>query len=148
MAAGVVLLVAGSLQLTGWKVRQVARCWEALACADSARVNGRGAWHQGLRLGAHCSLCCSAYMILLLLSGMMNLGVMALVAAAITIERVSPAPRRVARAAEVVIILTAAVLLTSPGYSSTPRPRPRTSSATATPSPCTRPAPPGDPTPR
>jgi len=115
MAAGVVLLVAGSLQLTAWKVRQVARCWEALACADSARVNARGAWHQGLWLGAHCGLCCSAYMILLLLSGMMNLGVMALVAAAITIERVSPAPRRVARAAGVVIILTGAVLLTSPG---------------------------------
>jgi predicted metal-binding membrane protein len=54
-------------------------------------------------------------MILLLVTGTMNLGVMALVAAAITIERVSPTPRRFARAAGAVIILTGAFRLMSPG---------------------------------
>ena len=72
-------------------------------------------WRQGFLLGAHCSLCCSAYMIVLLVTGMMSLGIMALVAAAITIERISPAPQRVVRAAGAVIILTGAVLLVSSG---------------------------------
>lgn len=115
VATGVVVLIAGGVQLTGWKLRQLAHCWDALACGQ-ARPPQRGpAWRQGLRLGVRCCLCCSGYMTVLLVTGMMRVGVMALVAAAITIERIAPAPRRVARAAGVVIILTGAVLLTSSG---------------------------------
>lgn len=116
LAAGVVLLLAGSLQLSSWKLRQLAHCWEALSCAERVRprARGGGAWRQGLRLGGRCCLCCSGYMSALLMIGMMRVGVMALVAAAITVERLGPAPRRVARAAGAAIILTGALLLINP----------------------------------
>src|ERR1041385_400737 len=35
-ATGVVLLLAGGLQLTAWKVRQLASCWDAVSCGASA----------------------------------------------------------------------------------------------------------------
>lgn len=106
-ATGVVMLLAGGVQVTGWKVRQVARCWDALGAPSP--------WRQGLVLGFHCALCCSGYMIVLLVTGVMHLGFMALIGAAITIERLSPAPRRFARTAGAVIILTGVVLLVRPG---------------------------------
>lgn len=96
------MLLAGCVQLTAWKVRQGGRCWEA---------DARSAWGQGIRLGVRCSLCCSGYMIVLLVTGMMNLAVMALIATSITVERLAPAPRRAAQAAGVVVIVTGAVLL-------------------------------------
>src|ERR1043166_3147887 len=111
-ATGVVLLLAGGLQLTAWKVRQLASCWDAVSCGATAPA--RSPWRQGLRLGVHCGLCCSGYMIVLLVAGMMRVGVMALVAAAITIERIAPTPRRVAPPPGVVIVLTGGVLPTRP----------------------------------
>src|ERR1041384_7688667 len=111
-ATGVVLLLAGGLQLTAWKVRQLASCWDAVSCGATAPA--RSPWRQGLRLGVHCGLCCSGYMIVLLVTGMMQLGLMVVVAAAIEIERLAPTPRRFARVAGALIILTGAVLLISP----------------------------------
>ena len=113
-ATGVVLLLAGTVQLTGWKLRQLARCRDAVSCADPRSPGAASPWRQGLRLGVRCSLCCSGYMILLLVTGMMNLGVIALVAAAITVERLAPAPRLVARTAGALIIVTGAVLVIKP----------------------------------
>ena len=56
------------------------------------------AWRHGLRLGLHCSCGCGGLMALLLVTGVMDLRAMALVAAAITSERLAPAGERVARA--------------------------------------------------
>jgi len=97
-AAGAVVLVAGALQLTGWKAHR-------LACCRAARGPGRGlpadagtAFRQGLRLGLSCSYCCANLMAILLALGIMDLGVMAAVTAAITAERLAPTGERVARA--------------------------------------------------
>jgi len=90
IAVGVVVLMAGLLQFTAWKARH-------LACCRDARTRGRTAWQHGLSLGLHCSQCCLGLMAILLVLGVMDLRAMAVVATAITVERLAPAGERVAR---------------------------------------------------
>jgi predicted metal-binding membrane protein len=120
IAAGVVLLLAGALQLTAWKARQLCRCrgviWvsrEASGPAFHQEMNhgARSAWAHGIRLGADCALCCSGLMAILLVTGVMNLGAMALVTVAITVERLVPEPERAARRAGLVIIATGVFMI-------------------------------------
>ena len=110
IATGAVLLLAGWVQLTTWKARQLAQCREAPACGHSLSADAWIACQHGLSLGIHCSLCCLSFMIILLATGVMNLGVMAVVAVAINVERLAPRPERVSRATGFVII-TAAILM-------------------------------------
>ena len=98
LATGAVLLFAGGLQLTPWKVRQLVCCRETPSCGESLPPRAGSAWRHGLGLGVHCGLCCLGFMLILLASGVMDLGVMAGVAAAITAERLAPRPERIARA--------------------------------------------------
>jgi predicted metal-binding membrane protein len=95
--AGVVLL-AGLIQLTDWKARQLACCGAAPARGRPIPAEAATAWRHGLRLGVRCSRCCAGQMAVLLVLGVMDLRAMALVTAAITIERLAPAGERVARA--------------------------------------------------
>jgi predicted metal-binding membrane protein len=101
IAAGVIVVIAGALQLTAWKARQLASCREAPGSlpADAGR-----AWRHGLRLGLHCSSCCAGLTAILLVTGVMDLRAMAGVAAAIAVERLAPAGERVARAIGVVVV--------------------------------------------
>jgi predicted metal-binding membrane protein len=96
-AVGVVVLVAGALQLTAWKARQLASCREAPGCGRALAPDTGTAWRHGLRLGADCVRCCAGLMAILLVIGVMDLRVMAIVGAAITVERIAPAGERVAR---------------------------------------------------
>ena len=93
IAVGVVVLLAGFFQFTAWKARHLACCREA-----PARERDRTAWQRGLSLGLHCSQCCVGLMAILFVLGIMDLRVMTVVAAAITVERLAPAGERVARA--------------------------------------------------
>ena len=111
IAAGVVVLIAGALQFTAWK----ARC---LACCRNAPVHGHPlaadvgtAWRHGVQLGLHCSACCAGLMAILLVIGIMDLGAMALVTAAITVERLAPAGERVARAIGIVVVAAGLLLI-------------------------------------
>ncbi len=81
------------------------------AWAQSLSPNARGAWQYGLRLGVHCILCCSGFMMILLVTGVMDLGIMAIVAAAITIERLAPRPERVARLIGVASMVAGALVI-------------------------------------
>ena len=98
IATGGVLLVAGGIQRSAWKARRLARCRDTAGCAGMKASGSGSAWRCGLRLGLDCSLCCSSLMAALLAGGVMDVGVMALVAAAITTERLAPNPERTARA--------------------------------------------------
>lgn len=102
VAVGAVVLLAGVLQLSSWKARHLACCREA-CCASPPADPGR-AWRHGLRLGWHCGHCCAGLMAILLVVGVMNLPTMAVVAAAITVERLAPAGLRVARAIGAVLV--------------------------------------------
>jgi len=97
-AVGVVVLIAGALQFSAWKARHLACCREAPGRGCTLPADAGTAWRHGLRLGLHCSQCCAGLMAILLVIGVMDLRVMAVVAAAITVERLTPAGERVARA--------------------------------------------------
>jgi len=98
LAVGLVVLVAGAIQFTPWKVHR-------LACCRDAAIDGRGtAWRHGLRLGLDCVACCANLTAILLVVGVMDLAAMAFVTAAITLERLAPAGERVARAIGGVIV--------------------------------------------
>jgi predicted metal-binding membrane protein len=111
IATSVIVLLAGCLQLTAWKARHLGRCRDPSACGQWLPPDARSAWRHGLHLGVHCSLCCSGFMAILLVTGVMDLGVMAMVAAAITSERLAPRPERAARATGVVAIAAGALLI-------------------------------------
>jgi predicted metal-binding membrane protein len=104
IATGVVVLIAGVLQLSAGKARRLACCREApgrgrtLMRGLTSLVDAGTAWRHGLRLGLHCSRCCGGLMAILLVIGVMDLRAMAVVTAAITVERLAPARERVARA--------------------------------------------------
>jgi predicted metal-binding membrane protein len=111
VATGGVLVIAGCVQLSGWKARRLGCCRDAAACSGSPAAEGGRAWGHGLRLGLDCSLCCSGLMAVLLVLGVMDVGVMALVAAAITVERLAPNPERTARAVGLTVIAAGAVAI-------------------------------------
>jgi predicted metal-binding membrane protein len=104
MAVGVVVLIAGAFQFTAWKARQLACCRETPRPGLALPADAGTAWRHGLRLGLHCTNCCAGLMAILLVIGVMDLGAMALVAAAISGERLAPAGERVARATGVVVV--------------------------------------------
>jgi predicted metal-binding membrane protein len=98
IAAGVVVLIAGALQFSSWKARHLACCREAPGRGRTLPADARTAWRHGLSLGLHCSYCCASLMAILLVVGVMDFHAMAVVAAAITVERLAPAGEHVARA--------------------------------------------------
>jgi predicted metal-binding membrane protein len=96
ITAGVVVLIAGALQFTAWKARHLACCREAPGRCRPLPADAGTAWRNGLRLGLHCCFCCGGLMAILLVIGIMDLRAMAVVTAAITVERLAPASRRFA----------------------------------------------------
>jgi hypothetical protein len=111
IATGVVVLIAGLVQLTEWKTRHLVfdRDASARAGAMSARVDT--SLRHGVCLGVHCTYCCAGLTASLLALGVMDLRVMAVVTAAITAERLAPAGARVARAVGVVGIVMGTLLI-------------------------------------
>jgi len=105
VAAGVVILVAGGVQFTSWKARQLLLWREGSGCGRPPAPHALGAWRFGLGLGVRCSLCCGNLMLALLAFGMMDLVAMAAVTLAISAERLAPAPLRVALVAGVAIVV-------------------------------------------
>jgi len=99
IARGVVLVVAGLVQLTFWKARHL-QCYRE-GCLGVAHPGA--SWRRGIALGSHCALCCLPFMAVLVVAGMMNLAVIAVTALAITVERVVREPALVARLAGLIV---------------------------------------------
>ena len=124
-ATGVVVLIAGALQFSAWKAHHLAGCREAPAFARAEvsasfsdaspkrppAAEAGEAWRHGLRLGLHCSFCCAGLMAILLVVGIMDLRAMAVVTAAITVERLAPAGERVAQAIGAVVLVAGLFLI-------------------------------------
>jgi predicted metal-binding membrane protein len=104
IAVGVVVLIAGAFQFTARKAHHLASCREAPDLGRTLPVDAGTAWRHGVRLGLHCTHCCVGLMAILLVIGVMDLRAMAVVAAAITVERLGPAGERVARAIGAVVV--------------------------------------------
>jgi predicted metal-binding membrane protein len=111
IAIGVVVVIAGAHQFTAWKAHHLECCREAPGRGRTLPADARTAWRHGVRLGIHCSCCCAGLTAILLVIGIMDLRAMALVTAAITVERLAPAGQRVARAIGAVIVGGGLVLI-------------------------------------
>jgi predicted metal-binding membrane protein len=103
-AVGLVVLIAGALQFSAWKTRHLAGCREAPGRDRTLPPDAGTAWRHGVRLGIHCSHCCAGLMVILLVIGVMDLRAMAVMGAAITLERLAPAGERVARAIGAIVV--------------------------------------------
>ena len=103
-AAGVVVVIAGAFQFTKWKAHLLACCRETPERSRILPADAGSAWRHGFRLGLHCSCCCIGLTAVLLVIGIMDLRAMAVVAAAITVERLAPAGPRVAHAIGAVLV--------------------------------------------
>ncbi len=104
LLVGVVVGIAGCLQLTAWKARHLACCRGEPGRGRTLAADAGTAWKHGLRLGFHCGSCCAGPTAVLLALGVMDLRAMAVVGTAITIERLAPAGERVARATGVIAV--------------------------------------------
>ena len=102
IAVGVVILAAGAFQFTAWKAHHLACCRGVPGRGRRLPANAGTALRHGLSLGLHCSCCCAGLTAILLVVGIMDLRAMALVAAAITVERL--AGQRIARAIGAVVV--------------------------------------------
>jgi predicted metal-binding membrane protein len=123
IAGSLVILIAGFIQFTAWKARYLACCREPEGRRAALPVDVRYGLQHGMLLGFDRGQCCGNLMAILLVIGVMDIRVMAVVGMAITIERLAPAlgqqtVRRsgqagegVARAIGAVVVATGVFLL-------------------------------------
>jgi predicted metal-binding membrane protein len=109
VAIASIVLVAGALQFTKWKAHHLARCRsghgrESSGCRRALPPNAVSALRHGLRLGLHCSQCCAGLTAVLLVTGVMDIPVMAAVMTGITLERLAPGGERIARVIGIAVI--------------------------------------------
>jgi len=107
---GAIVIIAGMLQFTPWKAHHLAGCRETTGCQRLQAHSGSALRH-GLHLGIQCSYCCVGFTAILLAGGVMNLGLMVIVAGAITAERLAPGGQRVARTIGAVAMVAGVLLV-------------------------------------
>jgi len=108
LATGAALLLAGAVQVSAWKARQLAVC---RACRAPASGDAAATLLHGVRFGMNCGLCCLGLMTVLLVGGMMKVAVVAAVAVAVSLERLGPRPALSARAIGAVMMAMGAVVV-------------------------------------
>ena len=97
-ASGAIMIIAGAFQFTSWKAHHLAGCRKDTTCGYAFEAHSGSTFRHGLRLGLHCTCCCAGLMAILLTVGVMDLRAMILVTGAITVERLAPSGKHVARA--------------------------------------------------
>ena len=112
IAVSLVILIGGALQFTKWKAQQLAYCRESPGRGCTLPADAGTAWRHGL----HCSYCCAGLTAIFLVLGVMDLRAMAVVTAAITIERLAPAGEHVARAIGLIVVGTGLFLITRAAF--------------------------------
>jgi predicted metal-binding membrane protein len=113
-AAGVLLLLAGAWQFSGFKHGCLQSCRAPAAfIAGHWRPGRAGALRMGLEHGLYCLGCCWALMLLLFAGGVMNLGCIAALTVLVLVEKLAP-PQAAAwsgRLAGVLLLLGGMALL-------------------------------------
>ena len=104
LLSGAILVAAGTIQLTRWKLKHLLRCRSTFGCGISCPQN-KSSFLLGCRQGMACCGCCATLMTTQLVLGIMNPLVMMVVAIAITGEKLLPKPEVIARLAGVIIII-------------------------------------------
>ncbi len=110
---GAILLAAGLYQFTPVKSACLRYCQSpVLFLSQHWRSGAVGAFQMGLRHGSYCLGCCWFLMVLLFVSGVMNLVWIAGIALYVACEKLLPLGHRLSRAAGVALIISGAVVLT------------------------------------
>jgi len=111
-AAGVSLVLAGIWQLTPLKQSCLKHCREPLLFLGHTYKPGLwGGFRVGLHHGAFCAVCCWALMLMQMVLGVMNLAVMAGVAAIIATEKLWKRGPLLARMVGAVSIVVGIVII-------------------------------------
>lgn len=111
-ASAVLLIAAGALQFSAFKVACLEKCRTPLSFLLAEWREGRvGAFVMGIRHGAFCVGCCWALMLLMFVGGTMNLLWMAGLTVLVLLEKVLRNGYGFSRIAGVVMILTGIWLL-------------------------------------
>jgi len=105
---GLVVMIAGAVQFTARKARQLDGCRAAPAALPA---DVRSAFRHGLDLGNRCMRCCLGLTATLLALGVMDLRAMALVTLAITAERLGPAGIHAARTTGAIVVVSGAWMI-------------------------------------
>jgi predicted metal-binding membrane protein len=111
IAVALIVLMVGAVQFTAWKARRLACCRKSPALSRVLPASPGSAWRHGLRIGLDCGSCCFGLMLILIVIGVMDLRLMAVVTVAITAERLAPAGERVAQAIGAVTVATGLILI-------------------------------------
>ena len=110
---GVVLLAAGLYQFTPVKTACLRYCQSpVLFLSRHWRPGAAGALRMGLRHGGYCLGCCWFLMVLLFVTGVMNLVWIAAIALYVACEKLLPLGHRLSRAAGVALIVSGTIVLT------------------------------------
>jgi len=109
---GAVLIAAGLYQMTPWKDACLTHCRSPLSFLMTHWRDGRwGAFQIGARHGVYCLGCCWALMIILFVSGVMNLVWVAGLAALVLLEKVAPYGTDIARVSGAALAVYGIVLI-------------------------------------
>ena len=111
VSLALVVVLAGAFQFTARKAHYLACCRSTWAHGLKLPADAGTAWRYGVWLGLQCSRACAGLTAILLVIGVMDLRAMAVVAAAITGERLAPAGERVAWAVGAVSIVAGVYLM-------------------------------------
>jgi predicted metal-binding membrane protein len=105
LIGAILLILAGIYQFTPSKYACLSNCRTPMSfLATEWRDGTSGALVMGLRHGLYCLGCCWTLMLLLFVTGVMNLLWVALIAAYVLIEKVTPTGQRIGRVAGVLMI--------------------------------------------
>ena len=112
---GAVFIAAGLFEFTPLKDRCLIHCRSPLEWIPRHMRPGRsGAFRMGVEHGAYCVGCCWALMLLLFVGGVMNLLWVAILAAAVLVQKVLAGGVIVARSAGLALVVCGIVLLARP----------------------------------
>ena len=102
---GVLLIAAGIYQWTPWKHACLSHCQSPLSfLLDGWREGRMGAFTMGLRHGAFCTGCCWLLMVLLFVTGVMNMLWVAAITLFVLLEKVLPRGMRFGALAGVALV--------------------------------------------
>ena len=96
LLSGALVIAAGAIQFTRWKMTHLLRCRSPFGCTASCPQR-ESSFRLGCKQGASCCVCCAAPMTIQLVLGIMNPLVMIVVAILIAAEKLLPRPALVAR---------------------------------------------------
>jgi predicted metal-binding membrane protein len=116
-AGGMVLLVAGAYQFTGWKETCLRACRQPLTFLLTHHFGQGvpGALRTGASHGMYCLGCCWALMAVLFIVGLMNLVWMAVIAVVFVAEKHSSRSVALTRAVGTVVLLLGVAVVIEPG---------------------------------